>query len=377
MTVALDIAHTLGAFRLEARIETGPGITALFGRSGSGKTTLVNIVAGLIRPDHGRLVVDGRPLVDTAARLFVPPHRRRIGYVFQEGRLFPHLSVRRNLLFGRAFTPASDRRETVADVVALLGLETLLERRPASLSGGEKQRVAIGRALLASPRVLLMDEPLAALDVARRDEILPYVERLRDERRIPIIYVSHQVPEVVRLATTVVVMDAGRIAAVGPVSEVMTRTDLYPLTRRYEAGAVLEARLAGHDPAYAMSILALDGCTLRVPQLEAAIGAPIRLRIRARDVLVATRPPDGLSAQNVLPARIQAIPEGDGPIVDIALDVAGRTLNARLTRRAVASLGLTPGQSVFAVVKSIVFDGHTVSRGPAARATDPSGAVDT
>ena len=213
MTLEVDIRHRFGAFTLEARFTTDSGLTALFGRSGAGKTSLVNIIAGLLRPDRGKVVIDGRVLVDTAQRLFVPKHRRRIGYVFQDPRLFPHLTVRQNLIYGRWFTPAAERRESFEQVIELLGIGALLDRGPALLSGGERQRVAIGRALLTSSHLLLMDEPLASLDEARKSEILPYIERLRDANRVPIVYVSHSVPEITRLATTMVLLSDGRVCS--------------------------------------------------------------------------------------------------------------------------------------------------------------------
>ena len=236
MNLAVDIAHRLGRFDLRATFAAEGNLTALFGRSGAGKTTLVNLIAGLSRPERGRIAIGDVTLVDTAGGIFVPKHRRRVGYVFQEGRLFPHLTVRRNLLYGHWFTPRAERYQRFDRVVELLGIAPLLERRPHSLSGGEKQRVAIGRALLASPRLLLMDEPLAALDEARKAEILPYIERLRDEAKVPIVYVSHSIAEVTRLANTVVVLSEGRVAAAGPAGEVMGRLDLFPLTGRAEIG---------------------------------------------------------------------------------------------------------------------------------------------
>jgi len=214
--VLVDISHRLGDFAIEARFDSAGRLTALFGPSGSGKTTLINMIAGLIRPGKGRIEVEGRVLVDTDAGIFMPKHRRRIGMVFQDARLFPHMSVAGNLRYGRWFTPPSERYAEMDAVVELLGIGPLLGRRPARLSGGEKQRVAIGRALLASPKLLLMDEPLASLDEARKAEILPYIERLRDEAGVPIVYVSHAIAEVARLATTLVVLSDGRIAAVGP-----------------------------------------------------------------------------------------------------------------------------------------------------------------
>lgn len=364
MSLTVDVRHRLGDFRLQTAFESGGRLTALFGRSGAGKTSLVDIIAGLIRPDHGRVVVDGETLVDTERRVFVPRHRRRLGYVFQEGRLFPHLTVRQNLLYGQWFAARSERYGSLDQVVGLLGIGHLLDRPPARLSGGEKQRVAIGRALLASPRLLLMDEPLASLDEARKGEILPYIERLRDEGGIPIVYVSHSVPEVARLATTLVVLSEGGVVAVGPTPEVMGRVDLFPMTGRAEAGAVLDARVAGHDEVFQLTRLAAAAGELTVPKLDLAVGTPVRMRVRARDVMLALAPPDGLSALNVLPAAVAEIGGSDGPIVDIRLDCNGDALTARLTRRSVERLGLEPGRAVFAVIKSIAFDNRSLSEAP-------------
>jgi molybdate transport system ATP-binding protein len=216
VTIAAAIRHRQGAFSLDVAFESEARVLALFGASGSGKTTLLNVIAGVVRPTEGRVSVGRHVMVDTQAGLFEPPHRRRIGYVFQEGRLFPHLTVRQNLLYGRWFTRERERWGSLDEVVALLGLEALLKRRPGTLSGGEKQRVAIGRALLASPRLLLMDEPLASLDAPRKAETLPYIERLRDELRVPIVYVSHSAEEVACLADEVVHLEAGRRVASGP-----------------------------------------------------------------------------------------------------------------------------------------------------------------
>lgn len=366
MSLDVDVEHRLGRFRLAANFRAESGLIALFGRSGAGKTSLVNLIAGLIRPDRGRIAVGGDVLVDTDKGVFVPPHRRRIGYVFQEARLFPHLSVRQNLLYGHWFTPRSERAASLDHVVGLLGLQALLDRRPAGLSGGEKQRVALGRALLVSPRLLLMDEPLASLDTPRKDEIFPYLERLRDEVRIPIVYVSHSVPEVARLATTMVLLSDGRVEAVGAVSSIMSRLDLFPLTGRYEAGAVIEGRVAGHDDAVQLTTLHSAAGLLRVPRLDAAIGTPIRVRIRARDVMVAVQPPQGLSALNVLDGRVAEIAASGGPIVELRLDCGGEILLARITRQSVQSLGLAPGRPVYAVIKSIAFDRRSLGlSGPA------------
>lgn len=226
MTLEVAVERRLGSFELKAEFTAEAGLTALFGPSGSGKTSLLRMVAGLDRPDKGRVVVGSRVLVDTQSRTFTPPHRRRAGYVFQEPRLFPHLSVRQNLLFGRLFAPRAERKADLSEIVDLLGIGYLLGRRPGGLSGGEKSRVAIGRALLSEPQMLLMDEPLASLDEARRLEIMPYLERLRDHARVPMLYVSHSVTEVARLAAKVVVMHEGKVAAAGPAADILHRPDL-------------------------------------------------------------------------------------------------------------------------------------------------------
>lgn len=355
--LVVEVAHEQGAFALSASFEAPGGVTALFGRSGSGKTTLVNVIGGLVRPRRGRVVVGGETLLDTEAGVFVPAHRRRVGYVFQEGRLFPHLSVRRNLLFGRWFAPAGPDRTSLDAVVDLLDIAPLLGRRPGGLSGGEKQRVAIGRALLAKPRLLLMDEPLAALDDARKREILPYLERLRDEGGVPIVYVSHALPEVVRLADTLVVLEGGRVASCGPLAETLGRIDVGPLAGIREAGAVLEARVAGHDRAFGLTTLATRAGDLVVPLLPLPAGAGLRVQLPARDVILSLRRPEGLSALNVLAGTIDQVAAADGgPSAEIRLDCGGAPLVARLTRKSIAEMGLVRGMPVFAIVKSVALD---------------------
>ena len=356
--LSVAVAHHFGEFSLDAAFDSPGGLTAIFGRSGAGKTSLINAIAGLFRPERARIVIDGEVLTDTGRGIFVPARRRRIGYVFQEGRLFPHLTVRQNLLYGRWFAPRTDRPGDVDAIVDLLGVGPLLARRPASLSGGEKQRVAIGRALLSDPRLLVMDEPLASLDEARKAEILPYIERLRDQVGVPIVYVSHAVAEVTRLATTMVVLNEGRVAAAGPTAAIMGRIDLFPLTGRAEAGAILATRVAEHDLTFGLTTLRAAAGILRVPRLDLPLGAALRVRIRARDVMIGLAPPVGLSALNVLPGTVAEIGQAHGPIIDIRLDCGGEPLIARLTRRSVESLGLAPGRPVYAVIKSIAFDHH-------------------
>jgi len=359
MRLEVSVARRLGAFGLEAAFASDGGVTALFGRSGSGKTSVLNAIAGLLRPERGRIALDGEPMFDSAAGVNVAAHRRRIGYVFQEGRLLPHLTVRQNLLFGRRFARAPD---TVAldKVTELLGLATLLERRPHDLSGGEKQRVAIGRALLADPRLLLMDEPLAALDAPRKSEILYYVERLRDELRVPIVYVSHSLDEVVRLADTVVVMSEGRVLDSGPVDETMARMELRPYLGRFEGGAVIEARVAEQDLEMGLARLDFPGGALYAPDVDALVGERVRVRIRARDVSLATVRPESISMLNVLPGTLKALGESAGASVDVQIDVAGTILLARVTRKSVAALGLAPGRPVYALVKAVAIDRHSV-----------------
>ncbi len=356
MSLKVEIAHRLGAFQLEVAFETSGRLTALFGRSGAGKTTVVNAIAGLIRPDRAKISVEGTMFVDTERGIFVPKHKRRIGYVFQEGRLFPHLTIRQNLLYGHWFAGKGEDAADVGEIVTLLGIGHLLQRRPADLSGGEKQRVAIGRALLASPRLLLMDEPLASLDDARKAEILPYIERLRDELRIPIVYVSHAIAEVARLATTVVVLDDGRVREVGAVAEVLARPGMHRLVGRQEAGGVIAVRVTEHDLKDELTVLASKAGPLIVPRVDAAIGSELRIHVRARDIMLASQRPVGLSALNVLPATVVEIGDRSGPTVGVSLDLGGAHLLARITRRSLAHLAIEPGLHVFAVLKSIAIE---------------------
>jgi len=350
MSLDIDLEHARGSFRLAAKFAAQPGVTALFGRSGSGKSTLVDIVAGLIRPQRGRIVIDGTTLVDTDSGVFVSKHRRRIGYVFQDSRLFPHLSVRQNLLYGRWFSRGDGGVSgDFGSIVELLGIGHLIERTPDSLSGGEKQRVAIGRALLAHPRLLLMDEPLASLDEQRRAEILPYIERLRDVAGVPILYVSHSVAEVARLATTVVILSEGTVTAVGPV------IDILPLAEASDAGSVLEAVVAQHDDAFQLTTLVSPAGELQVPRLAAPTGAPVRAYIRARDVMLSLQPPQEISALNVLAGKVAQITE-HGAQADVRLDCNGAHLVARLTAKSVQRLALGPGRPVYAVIKSVSFE---------------------
>ncbi len=352
----VDIAGRSGTFPVEAHFHAPDGVTSLFGQSGSGKSTITNMIAGLLRPDEGRISVDGEVLFDSRGGIDVPVRRRRIGHVFQDARLFPHLTVKSNLTFARWAGGRQDSR-SLDEVVELLGIDHLLDRKPGTLSGGERQRVAIGRALLSAPRLLLMDEPLASLDQGRKSDILPYLDRLRSEAGIPIIYVSHSMEEVARLSQTLVIVSDGKTIAHGPVADILARVDLGRATGRHEASALLEGRISQVDRAWGLSTVDLgEGQTMQVPGLETATGEAIRLRIRARDVALALDRPTGISIRNALAGTVKAITDEKGPYTEILCKVGRQNLRARLTRASAAELGLHPGKSVFLLIKSVAID---------------------
>lgn len=363
MSLIVDVQHRQGNFEIAARFQSSGRLTAIFGPSGSGKTSITNMIGGLLRPDRGKISINGRVFVDTEAGVFVPAHRRRIGYVFQDARLFPHLSVEQNLKYGRWFTPRGERYADLDRVTTLLGITHLLGRKPTSLSGGETQRVAIGRALLASPKLLLMDEPLASLDDPRKDQILPYIERLRDELEIPVVYVSHSIAEVARLATDIVVLSTGRVAIAGPTADIMRRPDLLPIEEQGESGSILSAQVERHDETYAMTVLQSAAGRLWVPRLDATIGTKLNVRIRARDVMIGTKAPDGLSALNVLPGRIRSITPTGPSQVEVEIGCGDANILSRVTRQSEATLELSVGREVFAVVKTVSFDRSNLTLG--------------
>ncbi len=370
--IELDVSKHFPSFAVNAKFEIkgdGEGsIVALFGKSGCGKTSIVNMIAGLLKPDAGRIIIGGRVLFDSDAGIDIPPHQRDLGYVFQEARLFPHMSVKSNLLYGAG--RGEESRFSLNQITDLLDIDHLLNRRPGDLSGGEKQRVSIGRTLLSHPQALLMDEPLASLDGARKAEILPFIQRLRDELGLPIIYVSHSLEEVVRLADAMVLIDGGAIAATGDISEITSRLDLYPLTGRYEAGSVLEATIQEQDEEYGLTVLQTAGGAIRVPRLSLTIGQPLRLRIRARDVALSLSEPTGTSFQNILSGTVAEIGEhiqmrhdsGASAMVEISVDI-GAPLRVRVTRKSLVELGLQVGSPVFAMIKAVSIDRHTLGRG--------------
>lgn len=351
MTLTIEARHRLGSFHLDGAFTSESGVTALFGRSGSGKTSMIRIIAGLTRPDAGKVLLDGEALTDTTKGIFIPRHRRRFGYVFQEARLFPHLSVRSNLTYGRWFAPKAGAKSDFDRVIDMLGIEPLLGRSPAKLSGGERQRVAIGRALLSSPRLLLMDEPLAALDDARKAEILPYLERLRDETQIPIVYVSHSIAEVARLASQVVVMRDGKVEAIGSAVDVLSK----PSTEegRREAGALLEGTIERVDAVHRLATVALKRSQLQLPGATVQPGKRVRILIPARDVMLATTRPEGLSALNILEGQVRDLAPADDGTVEIQVDCGGDIVLSRITALSVERLALTPGKPVYAIIKTV------------------------
>ena len=368
-------------FALRAQFQTPvPGVVALFGRSGCGKSTLVNLVSGLLRPDEGFVQLDGTVLTDTRAGVAVPVERRRIGYVFQDARLFPHFSVLSNLRYGQKRAGHVPQVIGFDEIVTLLGLERLLDRRPHALSGGERHRVALGRALLSQPRLLLLDEPLASLDVAKREEVLPYLEVLRDRLSIPMIYVSHQFDEVLRLATHVVLLESGSVVAQGSVNEVSLRPELRAIVGADAVGAVIDGVVERVDAERGMADLRLGASSelpgadatsspgaaaaLHVSLRGARVGARLRVQLLARDVILATERPHALSVRNAIEGTVLDLKdEAKDDSVMVQVKVGDATILSRVTRGAVEDLGLRVGQRVWALVKAVSTRGHTVQFG--------------
>ncbi len=358
--LSVQVDQKLGDFQLSAAFTAEPAsITAIFGKSGAGKTSLINTIAGLSMPSSGLITVGSTPLFDAGHNINLPPHERQIGYIFQDDRLFPHLSVRNNLLYGTNRQGVTNTKIGLSDVTVLLGIGHLLDRKPGSLSGGEKQRVAIGRALLSNPRLLLMDEPLASLDVQRRHDILPFIEKIRDEFGVTILYVSHAIEEVIQLADKMIVLSNGRMAAEGTVEDIMSRLDLHPLTGRFDAGAVIATEFDTYESEFDLGRLSFPGGQLQVAGLNLEAGTPLRAHIRARDVSLMLNEPEGTSVLNVFKGTVTEVREEDGPQLDLLIDI-GSSLIARVTRKSYQELGLKAGSEVYAMIKAVAIDRRSV-----------------
>jgi len=351
MSIEARFNTTQGDFTLDVDLSLpGQGITVLFGPSGCGKTTLLRAIAGLDKHPGAFLKVSDA--IWQSDRDFVPPHKRNLGYVFQEASLFAHLSVRSNIEYGIRRVPQTGRQSSLERTIALLDIGPLLERSTASLSGGERQRVAIARALAVSPELLLMDEPLAALDEQRKQEILPYIESLHRELDIPVLYVSHSYEEVSRLADQLVLMDAGLIVATGNIHDMFTRLDL-PLAHGSDASSIIEAVVCSHDEHYHLSVLDSAAGPITVPRSDLPVGERARLRLAARDISLTLERQSGTSILNIFPASVEAI-SNEGPTqVTVRLLAGGVPMLARITQKSATELGLVPGKQVYAQVKSV------------------------
>jgi molybdate transport system ATP-binding protein len=348
----VEVTTRLGDFRLDAKFQGAGGVTVLFGPSGAGKSSVLAAVAGALKPDAGRIVLDGEVLFDSAKAVDLPMERRRIGWVFQDARLFPHLTVEGNLRFGLKRAPPGQIR--FEDVIEALGIGNLLQRRPRDLSGGERQRVGLGRALLSQPRLLLMDEPLASLDVPRRAEILPFLERVKTSFATPILYVTHSLAEAVRLGDRMAVIRDGRLTAEGSLAEVVSRPQLMLTGSHARDGAALEGVVEAHFDR--LTLVRAGPWEIRAPRLERPVGGPVRLFVLARDVMLALDPPQRISARNVLQGTIAALEAQDGRVLARIVN-DGAILLSAVTPDAVEDLGLKPGMPVWAVLKSVAIDG--------------------
>jgi molybdate transport system ATP-binding protein len=359
-----------GSFALNVAFQAPtPGLVALFGRSGCGKSTLVNMLAGLLQPDEGRVSLNDSVLYDSTNRVSVAAERRRIGYVFQDSRLFPHFNVVGNLTYGekRALKGAATARIRLDEIVELLGLSALLDRRPHQLSGGERQRVAVGRALLSQPQLLLLDEPLASLDLGRRHELLPYLERLRDQLSIPMVYVSHQFDEVLRLATYVVLLEAGSVVAQGDLATVSRRPELRVMVGPDSMGGVIEGQVSRVDELTGLARLQVGRSNeLIVAANGLQNGQRIRVQLLARDLILATEPPRALSVRNVLEGTITAIVADEAQTQQVEIDIGGHTVLARVTDDASRQLALKTGLTVWVLVKTVSLRGHVFPLAPVA-----------
>ena len=355
--LCLRAQRQLGPFTLDIDIECHHAVTAIYGPSGAGKTSLLNVVAGLVRPDSGEISLDGQPLFSSTQHIDLPPEHRRIGYVFQDDLLFPHLSTEENLCYGRDLLPTAARRFALDQIVDLLEIGSLLKRRPGHLSGGERQRVALGRALLTSPRLLLMDEPLASLDQGLKNRIIPYLCHVRDALQIPILYVSHSVAEILELTSQVVVLDRGQVIAHGDFFTIAAHPQVLPLVEEHGFENVLDVEIAATDAERGVCEVLCHGQQLKIPYCDQPVGSRLFIGIRADDIVLARQRPTGLSVRNALQGTISAITDVGGKQL-IYVDV-GRRLAAKTTSEAIEEMQIGIGDPIYCLVKT-----HSIRLGP-------------
>ena len=358
--LSVEIKKALETLTLDVKFEVNAGtVTALFGKSGAGKTTTVHSIAGLIKPDDGEITLNNKVLFNHNLRTNLPVYRRKIGFVFQSARLFPHMTVKKNLLFGLPRPNKIHIKITLDMVTKLLDLSSLLDRRPQTLSGGERQRVSIGRALLSQPDLLLMDEPLSSIDLHLRAEILPFIQKIVAEVQIPVIYVTHSIEEAIYLADNMVLISEGQILHEGSGEAVMNRLDLYPVTGRYDSGTVISAQFLNYDEGFDIGELKFPGGILKVPGLNGKIGDNFRALVKARDESVSLKKPKDVSILNLFNGKIIDIRIDNGPQVDILIDI-GIPLIARITRKSLSELQLTKGTKLFTMVKAVAIDKKSI-----------------
>jgi molybdate transport system ATP-binding protein len=355
--LSIQVTRELAHFTLDLQVDCPYTVTAVFGPSGSGKTSLLNLVAGLLRPDHGTIAMDGDLLFSSQQGVDLPPERRRVGYVFQDDLLFPHLTVRQNLRYGYDLLRSGARRFKVERIVDLLELGPLLERRPGLLSGGERQRVALGRAILASPRLLLMDEPLASLDQGLKDRIIPYLRHIRSDLAVPMLYVSHSVAEILQLTGQVIVLRHGRVLACGDFFDIASQPEVLPLMEAHGFENVLPVEIVANDHAQGVTRIRYQGQELKVPLCDRSPGSRIFIGIRANDVILCRERPEGLSIRNAIDGRLLEMATVGGKQL-VYVDV-GKRLAVEVTPEAVSELGLRPGEPVVCLVKT-----HAIRVGP-------------
>lgn len=353
--IAVTVRHQLGAFRLDASFRSTAQVTVLFGRSGCGKSSLIRVLAGLLRPTHAEVRFNGTLWHSSVQRRFVSARDRRVGWVAQDALLFPHLSVRANLVYGQWFSPGVSPTG-FAEIIDLLGLQRLLDRSPGSLSGGERQRVALGRALLRSPALLLLDEPLAALDEARKTEVLDYLARLKTHLGLPMVYVTHSMDELLRLGDQVVVMDDGRVRAAGTINEVLDADCLHGVIPDLDHGRVIDCVVHGYDARYDLSTLRFPGGELRATHASVRVGELVRVRIRARDVTLIRTPPHASSALNVLAGRIIRIAPSSGAAMQVSAQVGEAVIDAQITAHSCDALALRAGEPIHLMIKAVSLD---------------------